>query len=311
MITLGELCAAMAASGRVLTPRAARDWWTKGLLPRPQRRGLGRGIGTETYWSDPRVKAQAEATYDFLAWHSRTYWAALHLWLSGFPVDLHLVRGAYQRLIAGHFRVPRRRSADDPEDAISALAASAARHIMKSKPAPPRVLHAVTDLVLPYLQIFFGSAEEFECTGLSALWAITEPYLGHAKGQEPFLPSDNDFETAALYLGRMAALTMQSQAIADASDYEMARARRLMLFVAGHLQRISKLLKDNRETEEFGRPLLIGLGRLAIPILITVLRDDSLRNKTVPFLLDFAIKIRGPLRQGWTPANLPAIHYDQ
>ena len=50
MLTLSALCADIEASDRYLSHRAARDWWTKGLLPRPQRRGIGRGRGTETFW---------------------------------------------------------------------------------------------------------------------------------------------------------------------------------------------------------------------------------------------------------------------
>lgn len=302
VLTLEDLCAAMTASGRSLTPRAARDWWTKGLLPRPHRRGLGRGVGTETYWPDPRVIAHAEAAYDFLARHSRTYSAGLYLWLSGFPVDLRLVRGAYQRIIGRHFRSVRGRSADDLEGAVSALAARAARHLTKSQAVPRHVLHAIADLTLPYLDIFFGSTEEFEGTGLSELWALVEPYVGHAKDQAPFPLSDDALETAAFYLSQMASLPAQREAICSATDYEMIRARRLVHLVFGHLQHIAKSVESSRDAKEFCRPLLIAFGRPAIPILIMVLRQDAFRRRAIPYLLDLVIKARRQIRQGWAPS---------
>ena len=88
MITVADLCPEMTRSGRNVTPRAARDWWSKGLLPPPQRRSLGRRKGTETVWTESRIVEQAKTTYDLLALHSRTYTALTGLWLLGFPVDL-------------------------------------------------------------------------------------------------------------------------------------------------------------------------------------------------------------------------------
>ena len=310
MVTLDELCSAMDASGRSLTERAARDWWAKGILPRPRRRGLGRGIGTETYWPDPCVIAQAKAAYDFLEQHSRTYSAALHLWLVGFPIDLHLVRGAYQRLIGRHLRSMRGAGrSNDPGERVSALAASAARHITKSKPVPLKVLHDIADLASPYLHIFFGSDEEFDAYGLSELWASAEPYVSKAKDQAPFVLSDNVLETVALYFGLMVSLPAQREAIASANDYEMVRARRLLHFVLGHLRRMAMSLPCSHEVDDLCGPVLIALGRPAIPILIMVLRDDMLRQKSIPFLLDLAVKVRGHLREGGASANLPLIHY--
>jgi hypothetical protein len=100
MVSLAELCTEMARSQRHLTPRAARDWWVKVLLPRPRRRGLGRTRGTETFWIEARVVEQAKATHDLLARHGRTYTALIGLWLLGFPIELKLVRPAWMELIA-------------------------------------------------------------------------------------------------------------------------------------------------------------------------------------------------------------------
>src|SRR5260221_12558648 len=98
MVTLDELCAELERSGHPLTRRSARDWWTKGLLPGPQRRSLGRPKGPVTFWNDPGVIAQAQAAYELLAQHGRTYTALISLWLLNFPVDLARVRDAWEQL---------------------------------------------------------------------------------------------------------------------------------------------------------------------------------------------------------------------
>jgi hypothetical protein len=305
MITLAELFGALAASGRPLTPRSARDWWTKGLLPRPLRRGRGRGLGTETFWTDRRVITQAEATYDFLAEHSRCYSAALHLWLSGFQIDPHLVREAYQRIISRHYR-SMREQAGGFDNAIAALAARAARQFANSKSAPGSIQHDITDLISPYLHLFFGSAEEFENTGLSDLWAIAQPYIGHSKNQASFVLSDNQLQIAADYLKQIASLGAQQDAIASATDYEMMRARRLVHFVFGHLRRFSApSFKGNPDFDEIGRRFLIVSGRPSIPILITALRSEKLRRSTIRFLLDLVIKARGQIPEVFGSSSPP------
>jgi hypothetical protein len=106
MLTVKELCANMAATGRDLTPRAARDWWTKGLLLKPRRRRLGRGKGTETFWSDSRVMLRACAAWDLLAERRSADTAILGLWLQRFPgADLGFIRGSiHSRSIATFVR---------------------------------------------------------------------------------------------------------------------------------------------------------------------------------------------------------------
>jgi hypothetical protein len=124
MVNLTELCAEMERSQRHLTPRAARDWWTKGLLPRPRRHGLGRQKGTETFWVESRVLEQAKATHDLLARHSRAYTALIGLWLFGFPIELKLVRTAWMKLIVRNQPRQHRRAGDAPlGEAVGELAA--------------------------------------------------------------------------------------------------------------------------------------------------------------------------------------------
>src|SRR5258708_31717389 len=92
MPTLTALCSDMEASGRYLSRRKARDWWAKGLLPRPQRHSLGRGRGSETFWTDAGVSQQARAAFDLLALHPRAAFVLLRLWTLGYPVSFRSVR---------------------------------------------------------------------------------------------------------------------------------------------------------------------------------------------------------------------------
>jgi hypothetical protein len=295
MMTLQDLRATMAASGRPLTERAARDWWSKGLLPRPRRKGLGQGRGTETYWPDCRVAAQAEAVYDFLGMHSRTYSAAVHLWLSGFPVELPLVRGAYYRMIGRHFRSLH--AAEDPDGRISALAAQMSRHLIKTDRLPRAIRDDLTDLTLPFLEIFFVN-RGFDGEGLSELWNRVEPYLWDTKVSGALALNDRQLESAANYLSRMGSLAAQRDAIRSASDYELTRARRMLLFVFGYVRRMADLTEHADTLDVSCRNCSIALSRLAVPILVMVLRENWLRHRITGFLLEAASKFRHGMQSG-------------
>ncbi len=289
MITLKALLDGMAASGRPLTERAARDWWSKGLLPRPRRKGLGQGRGTETYWTDPRVPAQAEASYDLLALHARTYSVAAHLWLSGFPIELALVRGAYHRML---------RAQNDPGKKVSAFAAQISRHLVRNGRIPRAIRDDLTDLALPFLEIFFGSEETFDEDGLSDLWAMVEPYLWDTKGVGALALNDHQLGVAADYLSRMGSLTAQQDAICTASDYELIRARRLLLFVRGYIRRLADMSGPHDALDKRCRNFSIVVSRPSIPILVMTLREDWLRRRITGFLLDAAAKFRQQMQGG-------------
>jgi len=293
VVTLSELCADMASSGRHLTKRAARDWWTKGLLPKPQRRGLGRGKGTASFWIDPRVKDQAKAAYDFLALHSRTYSALVALWLLGFKVDLTAVRGAYQALV-GRSLSSIYRPDRDTELWIGQLAAKFGRQIANSKNAPADVRHAVTDLAEPFLSVFFGSDTEIEATGLAEYWTKAAPHLVGEKGMQGLAPTDDHLGDWAQRVSKSMSLPAQRGAISSASDYEMIRAVRLVRYIFGHLRRLARTLPslDAKQLEEFCRLLPIVFGRPAVPILIMILRDEARRREMVSILLSLGLQMR-------------------
>lgn len=299
MFTLDELCAGMAASGRHLTPRAARDWWTKGLLPQPRRHGLGRGKGTETFWTEPGIMERAQAAYDLLATHPRVDAAILGLWLWGFRVDVGSVRAVYGRLISRHFRSVRGRSKLQLDDAVGKLAGQVAR---KSR-APNEALNAVTDFIFECLGVFYGVDDELASSGLAALGEIAARYftsdVSRPRDMANFHPTDDEFACWLQYVKTMASLPVQRKAITSATDYELIRARRLVHLVFGFVGRLARAAESGEEFEELGRRLLIVFGRPAVPILITVLREDSLRHKTVSFILDL-MRRQGQMTLGYS-----------
>jgi hypothetical protein len=285
MLTLDDLCADMVATGRCLTPRAARDWWTKGLLPRPRRRSLGRGKGTETFWTEPGVAQRAHAAYDLLASYRRADTAILALWLRGSPVPLGVVRAIYIRSIGRHFRSVGGHSGRPLDEVVGRLAEGVARQNAETTAAPLKARYAMADLAVEFLGVFYGVDEEPVSDGLAALWESATSYHGDSatrqNGWADFHLQDDDLATWARYLGEMASLNAQRAAIATVTDYELTRARRLVRLVFGFLGRLPRTAGGDGEFEEFGQRSLLAFGRPAVPILIAVLREGALRQKVV------------------------------
>lgn len=317
MLTLDALCADMAASDRQLSPRAARDWWTKGLLPRPRRRGLGRGRGTETFWTDPRVCQKARVAYDLLALHPRADIALLSLWLLGFPVGLRSIRAIYRKLINRHLRSVHERPGKRADDIIGKLAEVLARRQTSKGAAPVDARQALADLTGEFLGIFYAVDGDLVSEGLAELWERAAPYMGGAAslsgGLADLHPRDEDLATWAQYLKELVSLTAQRKAIRSASDYELMRARRLLLFVFGSLRRIARAAECQDGLEEIGHRLLIVLGRPAVPILVAVLRKDAFRHKIMLSLLHLVRMERGQaVAEKWLAerTELPALAAD-
>ncbi len=204
MITLNALCADMETSGRYLSSRGARDWWTKGLLPRPRRHGLGRGKGTETFWTEPRVSQQARAAYDLLAAHPRADFALQSLWLLGFPVGLRHIRAIYRKVINRHLRSVHGRAGKQSDDIVGKLAAVLARQQAKASGAPTDAQQAIAELAVEFLGIVYGVDGELVCEGLAALWEKAVPYMAggvdQPNGFTDLHPRDEDFVTWGRHL---------------------------------------------------------------------------------------------------------------
>jgi hypothetical protein len=292
MLTLKELLANMAATGRDLTPRAARDWWTKGILSKPQRRWRRRG--SETFWTETSETRRAQIAYDLLAMYPRAGTTILGVWLHGFPVKLVSIRKFYLRSIDDHFRLARGRSQQPLSEWVGKLAGMVARRVAKTNAAPKAAQDAIEDLAIEFLGVFYEPREEF--SGLASHWEIAAPYLGGAalgqNGEIAFHPQDDDLATWAQYLGEMASLTAQRRAIASATDYELMRARRLVLFAFKCLDRVVGANLSREQFEEFGTRAIVDFGRPALPILIAVLRNEALRQQVVSFVLEGAKVLR-------------------
>jgi hypothetical protein len=322
MLTLAELRANMDATGRDLTPRAARDWWTKGILSTPRRRWLGRGRGSETFWTNPSEMQRAQIAYDLLVAHPRADTAILGVWLHGFRVNLGSIRAIYRQSIRLHFRALRGRNRRPRDDAVGRLAGMLARHSAKTSAAPKAAQDAMADLAVEFLGVFYGLREEVASSGLASLWESAAPYLGGGSlgqnGEIEFHPQDDDLATWAQYLGQMASLTAQRDAIESATDYELIRARRLVLFAFGVLGRVARANAGREQFEEFGRRAVVVFGRPTVPILIAVLRNEALRQQIVSCALDFAKtlrqlqrRLRLPVNRSRTLSDIVVEHFQQ
>jgi hypothetical protein len=99
----------------------------------------------------------------------------------------------------------------------------------------------------------------------------------------------------------MASLTAQRDAIASASDHEMIRARWLVQFVFGNFGRVVRSQPGGQEVDNLcGPPLLVPISRPAIPILVMVLRHNTLQQNTMSMLFDLA-KVVDLIDRGCVP----------
>ena len=300
MLTLDTLCAEMATSGRHITRRGARDWWSKGLLPHPLRRGLGRGLGTETFWTDSRVLCQAQVTYDLLAQYARTDFALLSLWLLGFPIPLAAVRRIYDTLITRALRAVHERLNQLPEDVLGGIANKAAILQAKNGSMPVSARQTLSDLELEVLRIVYGLDDEPELEELADLWREVAPYLNpNASGGREFASGNGPHDGIVIVLKFVkdtASLPIQQRVMRSATDSELIRARRLVLVASGHIRRM--MMVNQKNLEPWLYRLTIAIGHRAVPILVATLRNETIRHKIAQSLLKIA---RAARRSNYKP----------
>ena len=300
MLTLDTLCAEMATSGRHITRRGARDWWSKGLLPHPLRRGLGRGLGTETFWTDSRVLCQAQVTYDLLAQYARTDFALLSLWLLGFLIPLAAVRRIYDTLITRALRAVHERPGQPPEDVLGGIANKAAILQAKNGSMPVGARQALSDLMLEILGIVYGLDDEPEIKELADLWREVAPYLNpNASGGREFTGGNGPHDGIVIVLKFVkdtASLPIQQRVMHSATDSELMRARRLVLVASGHLRRM--MMVNQKNLEPWLYRLTIAIGHRAVPILVAALANKVTRRKITQSLLKVA---RAARRSNYKP----------
>ena len=245
MITLERLLTEVRGTGRQLTARAARDWWTKGLLPRPRRRGLGRGMGTETFWVDRRIVEQACAAHDLLNERSPAFIALIGLWLWGFPINLKLVRESYTKLIDKHICSLRGRiNLIELDAAVGNLAAKVAPAMLRIPSPPPEIRGSAIDLLFEILSMFYGATDDPTIYGLADLLTKVLPYLRPTMRAQPGYDEPvgdfvgAHFEPMIDHLNNFGALPRQRSAMTTATDYELMRARRIIHLALGSLIRL-------------------------------------------------------------------------
>lgn len=281
MITVDSLCAEMARSGRPLTPRAARDWWSKGLLPPPRRQSLGRA-GSTTYWSEGSVLAQAVAAHDLLARQPRIEETLVRLWLMGFTVEIERLRRAWLALIAKDERLVWSGVKEGrlPEDAVGDIVARPAGSMTRDREA----FEHLSTVALEGLNVFFGTGEEVASYGLAAAAKATlQHFHPELPGAQQFAASDEDCVRMLDVLKDWISLPAQREIIGEAWEHEFVLSRRLLQWLGRRRQEAPELAARSslavrhrlRSSRYSGTDQLAAaaVGRRAVDIALQVSRE--------------------------------------
>jgi len=313
MLTVAELTAAMEGSGRRLTPRTARNWWSFGILTRPERTGLGQGVGTVSFWRNRRVLLQAQIAYDLLGRQVSLKGAAAGLWLVGFPAPIKVVREAFVHQIAGHYRRSRGKSRDGLEeglwDVVGRFVNRDARGRRGSRKDDQGA--ALHDLTGELLKLLCGVGDGVPEPGDSRQWAedTASELLVGIEFLAPFarlngssiIPSvqPETVENVVTWISETASLRRQQNAVVDAQPHDWTRARRITRLAIGLLDRAyaaasPQLHAVNRAL--FTR-LAVGWARLVFPVLLAVVRNPRQRQLVTRAIFSAtAIVRRGPVQ---------------
>jgi hypothetical protein len=300
MFTVAELTAAMEESGRRLTPRTARNWWSIGILPRPQRTGLGRGKGTVSFWPDRRVLHQAQIAYDLLDKGVTLQRIAAAVWLVvGSPVRIDIVRKAFASQIAGYYRRGRGRSRDDLE-ADDLEADHLWKHVKRfvRQDAWARngsedddegvALYALTGELL---ELLFGVGDGAPSLGDSRQWSedTTDELQSRIEflarlsrdgsGALPVVRAET-VEEAVTWISENASLRRQRDAVRKARRHDWTRARRITRIAIGLLDRAIAAASPEQHVNNralFTR-LAVTWARFLFPVLLALVRNPKQRR---------------------------------
>lgn len=90
-----QLVAALAADGRIVSPKDITNWRKNGLLRPLTSHGLGPGKGKAYRWHDEDLVARAAVIFDAMKKQRRNDSVVITLFLSGFEVSLPKLRRAW------------------------------------------------------------------------------------------------------------------------------------------------------------------------------------------------------------------------
>jgi hypothetical protein len=310
MLTVAELTAAMEGSDRRLTPRTARNWWSVGILPRPARTGLGQGVGTVSFWRDRRVLLQAQIAHDLLGRGVSLLGVAAGLWLVGFPAPFKVVREAFVRQIAGHYRRGRGRSRDGLEAGLWEIVGRFVRQDARARSGSSEddesvALYALTGELF---ELLCGVGDGAPGSADARQWAVdtATELLSRIEFLAPLcevnvIPSvqAETVKEVVTWISETASLRRQQDAIVNAQPHDWTRARRIMRVAIGLLDRADAAASPERHLAN--RALLtrlaVGWARLLFPIVLAVARNPQQRQSVTRAIFAAAAIIRrGPVR---------------
>lgn len=288
MLTVGKLTAAMERSGRRLTKRTARNWWSVGILPRPTHSGLGQGPGSVSFWRDGRVLLQAQIAYDLLGRRSSLQDTAAALWLVGFPVPFEVVRKAFKYDIDGYLRRGRGRSRDGLEAGLWEHADRFVRQEARARSGSREdeegaALYALTGELL---ELLCGVGDGVPTPGDSRQWAFETAeellsQISRLNGSNAILTVQAEtVEEVVAWISETASLRRQQDAVINARPHDWTRARRITRVAIGLLDRADASASPERHVANrasFTR-LAVGWARLLFPILLAIVRNPEQRR---------------------------------
>jgi len=288
----------MKASGRSLTPRTARSWWTKGFLPPPARRWRRRK--SETFWTEADIVERAQATFDFLRTRRRADFVIECLWLEDFAIEPRFLREAYIRdinwlMCAAHTgrlaRATAKQRGHGPGDAVYEFARQVALRAIFTeqarRAAPGSAKSAYSNIIADLFQHFYATGEEPD--DLVTLYETASPYFD-ARWSSDLL---------VYFAESLPSLLAVRDAVESASDHDWTQARRLVRLIRGRLGHAAEGTQfvENEACILMVRDLL----RMLVPFMLVLLSNKSIRQFII---VDF---LRGSAR--WKAA-IAAYHRD-
>lgn len=310
MLTVTELIDCMAESGRRMTRRTARNWWSIGILPRPERTGRGRGIGSVSYWRDRKVLLQAQIAHDLLGKRVSLQATAADLWLVGYPVPNDIVRQAFARQVAGHYRRGRGRSRDGLEVGLWQHADRLVKWDARIRGGSQRDREgeALYDLTGGWLELLCGAGDGVPPQKGLGQWIVdtTQELQTQMESLARFgrfdcvaqMPAEETITEAVTWISETASLPRQQEALHNAGAHDWSRARRIVRLAIGHLDRANRAASPDLHTANrvFFTCWAVGWARLLFPILLAAVRIPEQRRAVMKTIFEVAAEIRrGPL----------------